>query len=189
MSEPRSALPGATYQGTARVEEAGPVGMITLRGDHADPAFQAAVRQVAGVDMPALRRIAMDGDRGAAWMSPDELLILVPHARAAATVAQLADLLKGVHHLAADVSDARAVFRLSGGNAREVLAKLSPTDMPRLPAGEVRRSRLAQVAAAFWSDGGDPETFSIVCFRSVAQYAFDLLKLSAEPGSEIGLRA
>ena len=189
MSEPGSALPGAAYQGTARIEEAGPVGMVTLRGDHADPALRDAVRAVAGVDLPGQRRIAMEGGRGAAWMSPDELLILVPHAEAAATAMRLADLLNGNHHLAADVSDARAVFRLSGGNAREVLAKLSPTDMApgRFAAGEVRRTRLAQVAAAFWTDGGDPETFTIVCFRSVAQYVFDLLKLSAEPGSEIGL--
>jgi sarcosine oxidase, subunit gamma len=187
MSEARSALPGAAYLGTARIEEAGPMGMVTLRGDHAAPALRAAVHDVAGVDVPAQRRIAMDGARGAAWMSPDELLILVPHAQAGATAARLADLLRGSHHLAADVSDARAVFRLSGGNAREVLAKLSPTDMAVFPAGEVRRTRLAQTAAAFWSDGDDPETFTIVCFRSVAQYVFDLLKISAEPGSEIGL--
>jgi sarcosine oxidase subunit gamma len=47
-----------------------------------------------------------------------------------------------------------------------------------------RRSRLAQVPAAFWMP--DAETFQIVCFRSVARYMFDLLSIAAQPGSEVG---
>ncbi|KKK73929.1 hypothetical protein LCGC14_2888910, partial [marine sediment metagenome] len=41
-----------------------------------------------------------------------------------------------------------------------------------------------QVPAAFWllEDGA----FQVVCFRSVAQYMFDQLKVAAQPGSEVG---
>ncbi len=186
MSEPASALSGAVFEGYARVAEAGLRGMVTLRADLADPVVAAAVREVAGVDLPGQRRIVAEGARGAGWMAPDELLILVPYAEAGAAVAALSAALAGTHHLAVDVSDARAVFRLEGGAAREVLAKLTPAEVApgRLEPGELRRTRLAQVAAAFWiEDGG----FTVVCFRSVAQYVFDLLKVSAMPGGEIGL--
>jgi len=84
-----------------------------------------------------------------------------------------------------DVSDARAVFDLSGPRARDVLAKLCPVDLSQdtFTVGMFRRTRMAQVPAAFWLRG--PETFRIVCFRSQAQYVFDLLKVAAQPGSAV----
>jgi sarcosine oxidase subunit gamma len=53
--------------------------------------------------------------------------------------------------------------------------------------GMIRRTRMAQIAAAFWMV--DAETIRVVCFRSVAEYAFNLLKDAAEPGGETGLFA
>jgi sarcosine oxidase subunit gamma len=90
------------------------------------------------------------------------------------------------HALAVNVSDARAMFRVSGGAAaREVLAKLCPVDMSPgvFKSGMFRRTRMAQVATAFWMD--DNEDIYIICFRSVAQYVFDLLKTAAQPGSKV----
>jgi sarcosine oxidase, subunit gamma len=52
-----------------------------------------------------------------------------------------------------------------------------------LPIGQIRRTRLAQVAAAFWIR--DNETAEIVCFRSVAEYVFGILQISARPGSRV----
>ena len=46
---------------------------------------------------------------------------------------------------------------------------------------ELRRTRAAQVAAAFWKDG---DGYTLVCFRSVASYVMGLLTHSAMPGSE-----
>ena len=88
-----------------------------------------------------------------------------------------------MHHLVADVSDARAVIALSGAGAREVLAKGAPVDMAqdRFGPAEIRRTRLGQVAVAFWMTG--PETFELVCFRSVAGFVFDWLTVAAQPGS------
>ena len=85
-----------------------------------------------------------------------------------------------------NVSDARAVFRIKGPNTREVLAKLAPVDLSpqAFGPGMIRRTRLAQVPAAFWME--DTDTAQLVCFRSVAQYVFDLLKTAAQPGSEVG---
>ena len=95
-------------------------------------------------------------------------------------------LLYSYHALVTDVSDARAMFELRGGGLRDVLAKLTPADMSAaaLPPGELRRSRLAQVPAAFWLRS---ETAAqVICFRSVARYVFDLLKTAAQPGSAVG---
>ena len=47
----------------------------------------------------------------------------------------------------------------------------------------LRRSRIAQIPAAFWLDSESSAT--LVCFRSVAQYAFDLLADAVKTGSEV----
>ncbi len=185
MSEPRNALGGATFDGLVRIDEAAPRGMIALRADLAAAPVQAAVQKITGLALPERRRIVGKGDLALAWMSPDELLILTPCAAAETHRQALESALKGQHHLAADVSDARALFTLTGPRAREVLAKLTPADLSptAFPPGELRRSRLAQVAAAFWQDAaGD---ISLICFRSQARYVFALLKNAARPGSEV----
>jgi len=186
MSEPVSALNGATYEGFVTVAEQGPRGMITLRGDLASAAVKNAATGVAGVDFPGQRECRVVGERGLAWMSPDELLVLLPYAEAPAAVATMTEAMAGEHSLAVDVSDARAVFRIEGPGAREVLAKLAPVDLSpaAFAPGTIRRTRLAQVPAAFWMTGD--EAFELVCFRSVAQYVFDLLKGAATPGGEVG---
>ena len=183
MSKAVSALGGVSHKGFAEVAEAGLHGMITLRGDLSSAAMKKGVKAATGTAVPAPRRIVTSEGKAAAWMSPDELLILVPYAAARETVEALEAALAGEHHLAADVSDARAVFTIGGPKAAEVLMKLCPVDMATLAEGEVRRSRAAQVAAAFWQSG--PEEFTLVSFRSVAGYVMGLLETSSRAGSEL----
>lgn len=182
MSEPVSALKGASATGFAAIREVGPVGMITLRAKPDVKGLAAAVKAAVGTGVPALRRIEIAGDRACGWMSPDEYLLVMPYAAVGEALAAIGKALAGEHHLAVDVSDARAVFRVEGAKADQVLAKLSPVDFATLEAGELRRTRAAQVAAAFWKDG---DGFTVVCFRSVGRYVFDLLATSAKPGSEL----
>lgn len=187
MSE-RSALNGAAFQGVVTVEDAGLQGMITLRGDLAAAKLAKAVKAATGLAIPAQRKIGFGDDRALAWMSPDELLILTPYEDAPAIAAQLAAALAGEHALVQNMSDARAMFRLTGapGALREVLAKLAPVDLSAeaFGPGDFRRTRLAQVAGAFWFD--DSTTARVICFRSVAEYAYKLLCVSAEEGGEVG---
>ncbi|KAA0916615.1 sarcosine oxidase subunit gamma [Aquicoccus porphyridii] len=189
MSEAKTALPGALFDGIAVIEEAGLQGMITLRGDLGDKALASALHDVTGCALPGPREVALAGEKGAAWMSPDELLVMVPHGETAAAVATLDARLGERHALAADVSDARVVFDIRGAYAREVLGKLMPVDFSAdaFGPGQIRRSRMAQVPAAVWMTGED--AFRVVCFRSVAQYVFDLLKTAASEGGEVGLYA
>lgn len=182
MSDPVSALGGGSFDGFANIREIGPLGMISLRAKPGVEGLAAAVRAVTGTDLPTQRRIEQAGARASGWMSPDEYLLILPYGDTGAAMAQLAEGLKGQHHLAAVVSDARAVFRIEGPKADQVIRKLSPVDLDTLAPGELRRTRAAQVAAAFWRQG---DGYTLVCFRSVAEYVMGLLKHASQPGSEL----
>jgi sarcosine oxidase subunit gamma len=187
MSEPRTALGAATTPGRVTVRAAPAQGMIAVRGDLSDRSLAGKLADAAGVAIPATRGVSRDGDSALLWMSPDEAMLLCPYAQAAERLAALDAALAGEHALCADVSDARQVFTLEGPGVREVLAKLSPADLrpAALPAGELRRTRLAQVSGAFWLS--DETTAHVVCFRSVAGYVFDLLSTAAAPNAEVGV--
>ena len=189
MSDAISALPGSVYDGFVRVEELGPSGMITLRGELASAELQKAVKAATGLAVPGQRGADFENDSGVAWMSPDELMLFVRYGDVADKLAHLEKTLSGTHYLAVDVSDARAMFGLSGEAVREVIAKLCPVDIApgMFGPGEIRRTRMAQVPAAIWMPAEGQ--MRVVCFRSVARYVFDLLKDAARPGGEAGLFA
>ncbi len=187
MSDQVSALQGARFEGLALIEESGLQGMITLRGDLGSRAMRSAVKAAVGVGMPRVNEVEFEAGAGACWMSPDELLLICPHEEAADKVAALGEALAKQHHMAVNLSDARAMFRVSGAGAREVLGKLCPLDMTpdKFEPGQIRRTRMAQVPAAVWVE--DDQVFRVVCFRSVAGYVFDLLQTAAHPDSAVGV--
>lgn len=183
MSDPVSALGHARFDGFALVQEIGPLGMISLRAKPELKTLAKAIRAAVGTAVPAPRRIAQSGERACAWMSPDEVLLILPYAETGAAMAAIAKAMGAEHHLAVVVSDARAVFDVTGKMADQVLRKLMPVDFDALEADEIRRTRAAQVAAAFWAVPGG---FRLVSFRSVAGYVMGLLTHSAKAGSELG---
>ena len=188
MSEAVSALNGASFDGIARIEETGLQGMVSLRGDLASDALRKAVEAATGAPVPDQGRVSEAGGNWVAWMSPDELLLVVAHDAAPAITAQLGEALSGTHHLVVDVSDARAMFRLTGDapRLREAIAKLCPVDMApgAFGPGQFRRTRMAQIPAAIWMPTAD--SVQVICFRSVADYAFKLLQGAVAPGSAVG---
>ncbi|MEO0679132.1 MAG: sarcosine oxidase subunit gamma family protein [Pseudomonadota bacterium] len=158
--------------------------MLTIRA--AGEAAQA-VGDAVGAPAPAVRRIETAGARALAWMSPDEWLLTAPAGEAATLAAALGEALSGRPHLVVDVSDARALFRIEGPGAREVLAKGAPADLSRdaFGPGDFRRTRLGQIACAFWMPRED--AFELVCFRSVADHAGLWLLNAARPGTLPGV--
>lgn len=189
MSEAVSALNRAVAEAgqTIRIADRGPVGQVTLRGDLRSPKLQAAVTAGTGVGIPQPLMAAFDEEgSGAVWMSPDELLLFTAYDEADRLVAALDKALAGEHHLAVNVSDARAVLTLSGAGVAEVLAKGAPVDLSEaaFPVGTARRTHLAGIAVGFWRKG-DRE-WEIVCFRSYAQHLFDWLVTVSRTGSEVG---
>ncbi|MBS1303547.1 sarcosine oxidase subunit gamma family protein [Loktanella sp. SALINAS62] len=182
MSEPISALRQRETSGSVQIRDTGLRGMITLRGDLSHGKLGSTLKQITGQKMPGRNAVTLGADTGLAWMSPDELLVMVPYAGVRDALDKIAKTMAGQHHLAVDVSDARSVMLVEGPFAREVIAKLAPVDLhPDVwQPGTIIRSRLGQVAAAFWLR--DPQTVEVICFRSVADYAFDLLAASAKAG-------
>lgn len=187
MSDTVTALKGAKDEsGFASISEAALTGMITLRGDLSSKAVIKAALGNTGLKMPEQRHCVSAGSHSIAWMSPDELLILCPYGDVQARLADLQEKLVKEHALAVNVSDARAMFRIRGTQVRDVVAKLAPVDMhpEQFTPGMFRRTRFAQVPAAFWMP--EPDLVQVICFRSVAQYMFDLLSAATRQGSEVG---
>lgn len=183
-----TALNGAICDGgIAAIAEVPLQGMITLRGDLSAPAVQKAATLLSAGDMPGPGQARIAGDTGVAWMSPDEALVLCPYSDVSDVLTGMQQALGKAHGLVVNVSDARACFRISGPHAREVMAKLCPVDLSpaAFTRGMFRRTRMAQVPAAFWLCAED--CFQVICFRSQARYVFDLLNVAAQQGSEVGL--
>lgn len=182
MSNAVSTLNGKVASSEVTVREGGLRGMITFRGDLSSGKLKTICKTLTGFAVPEMGKAMSSGDKGVAWMSPDELLILVPHAQANDAVTAIGNAMRGQHFLAQNVSDARTHLTVQGSFAREVIAKLAPADLhpDHFQIGDFRRTRLGQVAAAFWMT--DAETFELICFRSVGEYAFDLLAASAKAG-------
>lgn len=159
------------------------LGMIAIRAD-LDRAGDA-IAEAAGLAVPRMTRIVTDGSRALGWMSPDELLLVLPTADLSDAITGLADALAGEHALVADVSDARAVFDVTGPHAADVIRKLMPVDLDGLPPDGLRRSRAAQTAAALWRIPGG---FRLIGFRSTADYLRLILENAAIPGSRLAPR-
>ena len=186
MSSVVSALSGKTHVASIAVTEQGLRGMITLRGDLNASKLRNAATAASGVKFPDQGMCNSDGETGIAWMSPDEVLVMVAYDDVIPAIDDMERALGATHSLVANVSDARAVIRLEGEGIRDVMAKLSPVDMgpEAFQPGRFRRTRLAQIPAAFWMR--DEQTLDLICFRSVADYAFDLLCRASMPGAEVG---
>lgn len=180
---PEAVLQAAALDPGVRIALRPGPGMVTLRGDLAAAPIREALLAATGLAVPERRRILIAGEHAAAWMSPDELLLFAPAGEGARLAAGLGRALALGHHLAADVSAVRAVFRIAGPGARTVLAKGTPADLrpEAFGPGDFRRSRLGQVAVAFWMV--DAETFDLVCYRSVADFVARWLVAAAAPGS------
>lgn len=178
-----SMLQGKVAAGEVTIREGGLRGMITFRGDLSHKKLASVCKALTGFTVPKQGKVASVGDKGVAWMSPDELLILVPYDAVKDALDKIAKAMKGQHYLAENVSDARTHLTVEGAFSREVIAKLAPADLhpDSFEIGDFRRSRIGQVAAAFWMTDG--ETFELICFRSVGEYAFDLLATSAKAGA------
>ena len=160
-------------------------GMIDLRGLATDRKFIAAAKLALGLDLPrAPRTTAAWGDVKALWLAPDQWLILTTAANATPLLEALRKALGSVHSLAVDVSDMRAVIRLQGAEARNVLLKGSSLDLlsDAYGAGTARRFRFAEIAALL--DVVEEDVFDVYVFRSYAEDAWGWLAKNARKGAE-----
>jgi sarcosine oxidase subunit gamma len=163
-------------------------GMIDLRGLTSDAAFMSAAHDVLGFALPtAPRTSASWGDVKVLWLSVDQWLILSSRAKALELLAMLKTALTGIHALAVDVSEMRAIIRLEGEGCREVLMKGTSLDLldPEYKPGCCRRMRFAEIAALL--NVVEDDVFDVYVFRSYAQYAWDFLCATAREQARLKL--
>jgi sarcosine oxidase subunit gamma len=163
-------------------------GMIDLRGLSSDRKFMAAAKEVLGFDLPkGPRTSATWGDLRALWLSPDQWLILCLGSRMSELLDNLRKALDGIHSLAVDVSDMRAVIRLEGEGVREVLMKGCSLDLtgPDYAPGTVRRMRFAEIAALLHIV--EENIIDVYVFRSYADYAWEFICATAKDSARVRL--
>lgn len=162
-------------------------GQIALRGDAGNRKFKAAVKSVLGVAPPVTPNTASENDKGCCllWLGPDEWLATVPDGQETALIAGLYAALPDTHFAAVDVSSSRAVIRMSGERAREVLMKGCSLDVhpSAFAAGQCAQSSLARCHMLLHQIDDAP-SYDIYVHRSFADYLWRWLEDAA---SEYGL--
>ncbi|MDE0111382.1 MAG: sarcosine oxidase subunit gamma [Albidovulum sp.] len=158
-------------------------GMVSLRCALDTVEIEGALSRWAGTGMPGNGRFARTNKGSFAWMAPDELLLMVPLSELEPTLEAVRDLGKSIPLSAADVSDMRVLFEVSGTGSRDVVAKGAPLDLcsAEFGPGSFRRTRLAQVSVMVWME--KEPAIRLACRRSEADYVEEFLKFAATRGN------
>ena len=142
---------------------------------------KAAFRERYGVDLPDTPQRVDGKDIAFIWAGPDQWIAIAERGQDRDIEVELKPLLDGLSSVV-DQSDARAVVRISGPRARDVLAKGVPIDLhPRaFEANNVAITHASHIGIIFWQIDDAP-AYEIAMFRSFADsFAHWLLELSAE---------
>ncbi len=174
---PKSALTKAPVARGVRISEIQDLGKIDLRGDPSDRAFMSAVGRALDILLPTEPCTSIrQGERSALWLGSDQWLITCPRGETADVIKDLGKALGAVHAAVTDVSAGRILFRLSGANAREVLAKGCPLDLHDrvVKPGYVAGSILAKITALIHLQ--DEGRIDLYVGRSFADYLWAWLE-------------
>jgi sarcosine oxidase subunit gamma len=186
IGSPRCPVGGSSDAGVV-LSERRHLGKLVLRGDPADKKFINGAAKVLGVTLP-LEPNTTAGAAGtvAVWTAPDEWLVVTDPGAEAALAGALRGALKAVHHAVTDISDQSTIIRLSGSEARTVMAKGCAIDLhPRVfKPGSAAQSHLAKALVTFWQVDDAPG-YDILVRASFAPYLWDWL---TDAGLEFGVR-
>lgn len=147
---------------------------------------EATVRDIAGLALPKPGRAEISGDAMAVWIQPSGWLVIRPRGTEGALARTLADSAGGAVAIV-DQSHGRAVLRLSGTHARDVLAKGCRLDLhPRaFSAGRAATTTIDHITVTIVQVDATP-TYDLVLPANFAEAFLDWLRKSAaEFGYEI----
>ncbi|MGI9486509.1 MAG: sarcosine oxidase subunit gamma [Geminicoccaceae bacterium] len=184
MLEPVNAVGGAMPRGI-RLSEIRDVGKIDLRGDPRDRAFMGAVGRTLDLLLPTEPcQSTVQGDIVVLWIGPDQWLITCRRDEILDIAEKLDEATRGIAAAVTDISAGRTVFRITGPDALDVLAKGCPLDLhPRtVKPGYVAGSILAKIAVLVHLRGAD--TVDLFLGRSYADYLWSWLE---EAGMDCGV--
>jgi sarcosine oxidase subunit gamma len=163
-------------------------GKLVLRGDPDDKTFLAGVTKALGMAPPTIpNTTAGDQETLIVWTAPNEWLLVTEPGAEVGVAEALSRALSAVHHAVTDTSDQSTVIRLSGRDARTVMAKGCALDLhPRVfTPGRAAQSHLAQALICFWQVDDAP-SYDIVVRASFAAYLWAwLIDASLEFGARV----
>ena len=164
---------------TSRPEKAGVhlrerpfLGHLNLRGDPTDQDFLRAAAAALGGSLPLEpNTVKESGELTVMWLGPDEWLLVTPPGREAETAEALHDSLGEIVASVTDVSGGQTVINISGGHARDALAKGCTLDLhPRVfGPGRCAQSLIAKAAVVIRQVDDSP-SFDVIVRRSFADY-------------------
>lgn len=146
-------------------------GYVNLRGDAADKAFLSGVEAALGQGLPTENNTFSSGEHRVYWLGPDEWLVATGDSAVRDVVARLEASLARLHAAVNDVTGGNVAVHLTGGCARDLLAKGCTLDLH--PAvfgvGACAQSGLGKANVLIGMLDGTP-TFEIIVRRSFADY-------------------
>ncbi len=145
------------------------IGLATLAARKGRAAALGAMVQAAyGVALPGSSRLVAGPDAGFIGTGPGQWLAVSERFAHGALAVDLAARLTGLASIS-DQSDGRAVIRISGPRARDVLAKGLPIDLhPSVfGPGAAATSTIALMGVTLWQ-ADDAPTYDVAVFRSLA---------------------
>jgi heterotetrameric sarcosine oxidase gamma subunit len=139
----------------------------------------AAAEQAYGVALPAGARLAAGPRAGFIGTGPGQWFVVSESLRNGALARDLAENFRGLASIS-DQSDGRAVVRISGPKARDLLAKGLPIDLdPRVfKPGDAATSLISYIGVQLWQVDETP-TYDIAVFRGFAESFWGWLTASA----------
>jgi len=152
---------------------AAPANRISLR---ADPADAKALSKALGLDLPVMPKTSASNAQGrlAAWLGPDEWLIIDENGDPLADLAKVKAL-----HSAVDISHRNTAILVTGKGARATLESGCPQNLGDtvFPVGSATRTVMGKIEVVIIRTG---ETeFRLECWRSFSDYAFGMLSEAA----------
>jgi len=149
---------------------------INLRGDPSNKAFLDGVRSATGLRLPLDPNTVAGGEHAACWLGPDEWVLLTESGNADAIVQALGDALQGQHVAINNLSGGQVTFRLSGANARDVLAQGCTLDFhPQVFAPGTCAQTGSGKASVMIKACDDNAGFDLLVRRSFSDYLWQWL--------------
>ena len=197
MPQRRSALFGAYETGTfGAAPKGGPgiqlaerrgLAIIHLAGPGRNGAFGDAVKGCLGCAAPAIpNTTATAGDHRLLWLAPTRWLVVSTGVGPANLVSGLSAALASLSGAVTDVSSGRTVIRVTGRNARHLMAKGCPLDLhrSRFKPGDCAQSVLGAVNVLLHCTGNG-SAIDLYCARG---FALSMWEWLTDAAGEFGTR-
>ncbi len=145
-------------------------GHLVIRASFDDKKLRAAIKSVTGLKFPTKALSSMENkEYSINWISPDEVLLLVPEKTEFEVETKLRELMTG-HFAIVNVTGGQTVLELSGERAETILKKSSSYDVSpsNFPIGKVVTTVFAKSQAVIRRTGDN--SFQLIVRRSFNDY-------------------